>query len=57
MNIVSQGCGRVLSVLRVFNFPNLKAEALAKGLAKFMALENRRTGKCNSLKSFVDGEK
>ena len=47
----------VLSALRVFHFPNLKAEALAKDLAKCMALENRRTGKCNSLKSFVDGEK
>ena len=47
----------MLSVLRVFNFPNLKAEALAKGLTKCMALENRCTGKCNLLKSFVDGEK
>ena len=47
----------MLSVLRAFNFPNLKAEALAKGLAKCMALEKKRTRKCNSLKSFVDGEK
>ena len=42
----------MLSVLRVFNFPNLKAEALAICLAKCIALQNRRTGKRNSLKSW-----
>ena len=53
----------MMSVILVFSSLNgLKGRnrhddvKLRKGLVKCMALKKRRTGMCNTLKSFVDGE-